>query len=89
MARHYSTKDFFRQIPNALLARYFHERGLFRDMDFAAMKETRPDELFSARLELPDGKRNAMDTEFREIFEMSCEKVYRIHGEDVLPSQSL
>ena len=24
MARHYSTKDFFQQIPNALLARYFH-----------------------------------------------------------------
>ena len=23
MARHYTTKDFFRQMPNALLARYF------------------------------------------------------------------
>jgi len=23
MARHYSTKDFFRQMPNGLLARYF------------------------------------------------------------------
>lgn len=29
MARHYSTKDFFQQMPNALLARYFQERGLF------------------------------------------------------------
>ena len=28
MARHYSTKDFFRQMPNALLARYFQGRGL-------------------------------------------------------------
>ncbi len=27
MAWHYSTKDFFRQITNALLARYFHARG--------------------------------------------------------------
>ncbi len=27
MARHYSTKDFFRQIPNTLLARYFHAWG--------------------------------------------------------------
>ncbi len=27
MARHYSTKDFFRQIPNTLLSRYFHVRG--------------------------------------------------------------
>jgi hypothetical protein len=48
MARHYSTKDFFRQIPNALLARYFHARGLFGDLDFSAMKETRPNELFAA-----------------------------------------
>ena len=42
MARHYSTKDFFRQMPNALLARYFQARGLFGDLDFAAMKETQP-----------------------------------------------
>ena len=39
MARHYSVKDFFRQMPKALLARYFQGRGLFADMDFAAMKE--------------------------------------------------
>jgi len=37
MARHYSTKDFFRQIPNALLARYFHARDLFGSLDFSAM----------------------------------------------------
>ena len=74
MARHYSTRSFFRQIPNDLLARYFEGRGLFGDLDFAAMKETRPDELFTAWLELPEDERNAMDAEFREIFEMSCEK---------------
>ena len=54
MARLYSTKDLFRQIPNALLARYFHARGLFGDMEFSAMKETQPDELFAAWLALPD-----------------------------------
>ncbi len=32
MARHYSTKDFFRQIPNGLLARYFHAQGLLGDL---------------------------------------------------------
>jgi hypothetical protein len=37
MARHYSTKEFFRQMPNALLARYFQGCGLF-DLNFAAMK---------------------------------------------------
>ncbi len=74
MARHYSTKDFFRQIPNALLARYFKDRELFNELDFSAMKETKPDELFGAWLTLPDDQRNTMDAEFREIFEMSCQK---------------
>jgi len=27
MARHYTTRDFFRQIPNLLLARCFERRG--------------------------------------------------------------
>ncbi len=74
MARHYSTRDFFRQMPNRLLARYFHARSRFVELDFAAMKESKPDALFTAWLDLPEGERNAMDAEFLEISEMSCEK---------------
>jgi hypothetical protein len=77
MARHYSTKDFYRQIPNVLLARYFLARGLFGDLDFSARKETQPEELFAEWLTLPDGQRNEMDAEFRDIFELSCEKGFR------------
>ena len=77
MAQHYSIKVFFRQMPNALLARYFQGRGLFGDLDFSAMKETQSDELFAAWLYLPDGQRNKMDAEFRDIFELSCEKGFR------------
>jgi len=77
MARHYSSNEFFRQMPNALLARYFQGRGLFNDLDFAAMKEGKPDELFAAWLDLPDRQRNAMDAEFRDIFDMSCEKGFQ------------
>ena len=77
MARHYTTKDFFRQIPNALLARYFHGQGLFSDMDFSTMKETKPDDLFTAWLELNDEQRNPMDAVFREIFKLSCEKGFK------------
>ena len=73
MVRHYSTRDFFRQMPNRLLARYFQERGLFGDLDFAALKEAQP-EVFTAWLELPDDQRKPMDAEFRDIFELSCEK---------------
>src|ERR1035437_10693987 len=74
MARHYSTREFFRQMPNALLARYFHAHDLFSDLDFAAMKESQPEKLFTSWLELPDGQRNTMDAELRDIHALSCEK---------------
>jgi hypothetical protein len=77
MARHYSTKDFLRQMPNALLARYFQARGVVGDIDFSRMKETKPDELFAAWLYLPDSQRNELDAEFRDVFEVSCEKGFR------------
>lgn len=77
MARHYSTRDFFRQMPNSLLARYFHARDLFAELDFSGMKETQPEALFAAWLDLSDSQRNAMDAEFQDIFAMSCEKGFR------------
>jgi hypothetical protein len=58
MARHYSTKAFFRHTPNARLARYFATRKVFAEFDFAAMSETRHDELFAAWLALSDAQRN-------------------------------
>ena len=73
MARHYSVRDFFRQMPNAMLARYFERRGLFGELDFTAMKETRTDALFVAWLALPADVRKVMEAEFREIQDMSNE----------------
>lgn len=75
--RHYSTKDFFRHVPNALLARYYNEQGLFADLDFAAMKETKPDVLFDAWLNLDEDQRNPIDAEFRGIFDVSCQKGFQ------------
>ena len=77
MARSYSTKHFFRQMSNALLARCFHERGLLTEFDFAGMKEGKVEPLFESWLQLPVSVRNPMDTELREIFEMSCEKGWK------------
>ena len=74
MARHYSVKDFFRQTPNALLARYFAERGLFTELDFGAMKEGKPDELFDGWMALPDEVHRRTDADFRDIDDMSNEK---------------
>ncbi len=74
MGRHYSTRDFFRQMPNGLLALYFEARGVLADLDFTAMKETQTEGLFAAWLELPEGQRNEMDADFSEIHALSCEK---------------
>lgn len=74
MARNYTTKDFFRKMPNALLARYFHKENLFTELDFSTMKETKPDALFAVWLNLEETQRHTIDTIFYEIFDMSCEK---------------
>ncbi len=47
---------------------------MLAELDFEAMKETRIDELFAAWRELPEGQRNAMDAELREIHALRCEK---------------
>ena len=73
MARHYSTTNFFRQMPNALLARYFQRKGMLGDLDFSAMSETKPDALLTAWLALPNEQRNPMDADFREIHELCDE----------------
>ena len=74
MACHYSTRDFFRQMPNPLLARYFHTRGVFNDLDIAAMPEPQPDALWAAWLTLDDTQRHAMDAAFQDIAALSSEK---------------
>ena len=77
MSRNYSTRAFFRQMPNALLARYFAGHGVFSELDFTALPETKPDALFACWLELTDGQRSTMDAELIDIFEMGCEKGFR------------
>ena len=62
MPRHYSVRNFFRSMPKDLLSRYFESRGLGSALD--------PD----AWLALPAERRRRLEAEFREIFEMGCEK---------------
>src|SRR5690349_8008981 len=73
MARHYTLKEFFRQVPNALLARYFELRGVLDRFDFEQLDEAEPDALVEAWLLLPDDQRGAMDAEFQEIFALADE----------------
>lgn len=47
MARQYSPTQFFRRVPNGLLARYFKERhGVLGEIDFETLKETNVDPIF-------------------------------------------
>jgi len=77
MARQYSTVDFFRHMPNAFLARYFQSKHLFSQLDFAVMRETKPDALIKNWLSLPDTQRGVLDAELRSICELCCEKGFR------------
>ena len=74
MARHYSVREFFRQMPNTMLARYFAAHGLFGELDVGAMKQGKPDALFDAWMALPDAERQRMDADFRDIHDMGDEK---------------
>ena len=74
MARHYTTREFFRQMPNALLSRYFSAHQALAEMDFSTLRDGGPDELFAAWLLLPEDQRNRMDAECKEIFSLSCEQ---------------
>lgn len=74
MTRHYSPRDFFRNTPNAMLARYFAARGVLQDFDFAAIKETKIEPLFEAWLAVPETQRAKMEVDLREIGDMSNEK---------------
>ncbi len=73
MVRHYTTREFFRQMPSALLARYFVVHQALADGDVLKLKGGRPEELFAAWLLLPEDQRNLMDAECKEIFSLSCE----------------
>ncbi len=74
MARSYTVHAFFRNTPNNLLACFFERFKLFSKLDFASMKETKPDQLIEAWNALPAEERIPLDAIQQEIFELSCEK---------------
>lgn len=74
MSKTYTIKDFFRQMPNALLARYFERRGIAHGLDVAAMSEAKPDPWLTVWGEVPDANRSEMEADFREVHAMSSEK---------------
>lgn len=68
MAKHYSIKSFFRDMPADLLARYFQKHGHFQGFDFSPVERGELDALLVAWLELPEDERKRMEGEFQDIF---------------------
>lgn len=74
MARQYSPTQFFRSVPNALLARYFQEKhGVLKEIDFDKLKKNDVDTIFNAFMELPTEKRAEIEAECQDIDAMACQ----------------
>ena len=68
MAKHYSVKSFFRDMPAVLLAQYFFKQGHLQGFDFVPVEKGELDALVAAWLELPEDERKRMEGEFQDIF---------------------
>lgn len=89
-AQYYSPKNFMRNAPNALLARYFQTLGVLTDLDFSLLTETKIDPMYDAWRALPEKIRNQTEQDFQEIHELATEggskailDEARWHGEDL------
>ena len=92
MARNYSPKNFLRQAPNALLARYCQEKELLAEVDFTGLSETNIGPIYDAWDHLPSETRRMMESDFRNIYALSTENGIRAiidaakaQGEDLEP----
>ena len=74
MARPYSHTQFFRRVPNVLLARYFQEKhGVLLDIEFSKLKETEIEPIFQEFNALPEEKQAAIEAECQDIDGMACQ----------------
>jgi hypothetical protein len=92
MARHYSPKNFLRQAPNALLARYCQEKGILAELDFTGLSETNIGPIYNAWDHLPSETRRLMESDFRNIDALASENGVKaiidaalVEGEDLEP----
>jgi len=67
MSRTFAPKSFLRHTSNALLQRYFHERGLLADLEIAALGETDIKPVFEAYQALSDDVRTQVDADFSGV----------------------
>lgn len=74
MAKQYSPTQFFRRVPNALLARYFQEKhGVLLEIEFDKLKENEVEPVFQTVMMLPEDKIAALEAECQDIDAMACQ----------------
>ena len=74
MSKHYTIRDFFRQMPNAMLARYFEAKGIEHGLNPKTLSETKPEPWMAVWEKVPDAQRPDMEADFRDIHAMCSEK---------------
>lgn len=71
MSRQYSPKTFLRQTPNPVLRRYFRAKGIDPEVVWDALTPRSIDPLYEAIEALPDGQREAVERDFRQVFDLA------------------
>ena len=74
MAREYQPRQFFRQVPNHLLKRYFDGKNMLSEVNFTKLTETKIEPIHEAWLQLPDDIRNDIERDFREVHDLATEQ---------------
>lgn len=90
MARHYHPKKFFRNVPNKLLQRFFHQESVLGELEWDSIGEAKADPIYDAWLILDQGIRDRLERSFREIDNLADEVGVKAildeaayHGEDL------
>ena len=67
-------QDIFPADAQCITGSLFQAKGLFEELDIAAMQETKTGSLLKVWLELGEALRDPIDAEFSEIFDICCKK---------------
>jgi len=74
MGRQYSARTFLRNVPNRLLQKYFEDHGIDIGVSWTVVSETEVEGLFGIMEQFPEEKRSRIDSDFRMINELACER---------------
>ena len=73
MASQYSHLQFFRRVPNVLLARYFVARDAALEIDWTQLGETDVEAVLAAFLTLSAEQQGEFEAEFQDVHALACE----------------